>query len=138
MRPEYVIDLEHGCIFIKWSGGLKAHDILTFNRELVQDPDYRFGLNRLEDMRRAKIEAPGRDIRAIIGEVIGSREASEGHRKAAMLVGRKIEWGLMRMVGMLASETRSVVRPFLRLDEAMAWLGLPETLGDPFEMMNLS
>ena len=55
IRPTYTIDLEHGCIFIKWSGVVKAHDIIAFNREIEQDPDYRSGLNRLADFRQSEV-----------------------------------------------------------------------------------
>ena len=134
MRPVYTIDLEHSCIFIKWSGAVTAQDIIAFNRELAQDSDYRSGLNRLVDLRRTKIEATSDGFKEMVREVISDRDASEGDRKGAMLIGRDFEYGLMRMVGTMTDQTHSVVRPFRRLDEAMAWLGLPETLGHPFEM----
>lgn len=136
MRPAYTIDLEHGCIFIKWSGAVTTQDIIAFNRELAQDSDYRSGLNRLVDLRRTKIEAPSDEFKEMVREVISDRDASEGDRRGAMVVGRDLEYGLMRMVGTMTDQTHSVVRPFRRLDEAMAWLGLPETLGHPFKTIN--
>ena len=65
-------------------------------------------------------------------EAIKKRDASEGDRKGAILVGRDLEYGLVRMLHTMADETRTDVRPFYKLAEAVAWLGLPETLGDPF------
>ena len=29
MRPVYTIDLEHGCIFLKWSGVMTTHDVIA-------------------------------------------------------------------------------------------------------------
>lgn len=136
MRPAYTIDLEHGCIFVKWSGIVTAHDIIAFNREIAQDPGYQLGLNQLVDLRRAKIEASSNEIRQIAGAVFKERDANEGHRKGAMLISGKADYGLMRMIDMMIEQTRSEMRPFRELDEAMAWLGLPETLGDSFETMN--
>ncbi len=133
MRPAYTIDLKHGCIFEKWSGVFTVQDAIAFNREIVQDPNYRLGLNRFIDMRVANLEAPSDEIRKIAGDAISKRDAIEGHRKGAVLVDRNLEYGLMRMLGAMIDQTQSEVRPFRRLDEAMAWLGLPETLGDPFE-----
>ncbi len=77
-----------------------------------------------------------RDIIEVTTEVIAKRDANEGYRKGAMVVGRSVDYGLVRVFGTVIDKTRSVVRPFRRLDEAMAWLGLPDTLGDPFETMN--
>ena len=133
MRPAYTIDHEHGCIFEKWSGVVAAHDIIAFNRELAQDPDHRLGLNRLIDMRGARLEALSNEIDEIATEAIKTRDAGEGHRKAAIPVARDLEYGLVRMLNAMSDLTQSEVRPFRRLDEAVAWLGLPETLGDPFE-----
>ncbi len=133
IRPTYTIDLEHGCIFIKWSGIVKAHDIIAFNREIEQDPDYRSGLNRLADFRQAEVVAESDEMRAVVREVIERRDANEGHRKAAILVSGDLQFGRSRMYITMADQTRPELRPFRRLDEAMAWLGLPETLGDPFE-----
>ena len=135
MRPAYTIDREHGCIFEKWSGVVTAHDIIAFNRKLAQDPDYRLGLNRLVDMRGARLEALSNEIDEMATEAIEKRDASEGHRKGAILVGDDLEYGLVRMLGAMSDLTRSEVRPFRRIDEALAWLGLPETLDDPFETM---
>ena len=132
MRPAYTIDLEHGCIFLKWSGVVTAYDMIAFQQKLAQDPDYRFGLNRLIDLRGAEIEAPSGEIDEMARENIEKHDASEGHRKGAMLVGSELQYGLVRMYGMLSDHTNTEVRPFRRLDEAVAWLGLPETLGDPF------
>ncbi len=133
MRPAYTIDHEHDCIFEKWSGVVMAHEIIAFNRELAQDPDYRLGLNRLVDMRGVTIEAPSDEISEMATEAIKKRDASEGQRKGAILVDRDLEYGLVRMFDAMSDLTQSEVRPFRRLDEAMAWLGLPETVGDPFE-----
>ena len=136
MRPAYTIDLEHDCIFIKWSGVITAHDAIAFNREIAQDLDYHPGLNRLIDLRQAKFRMSIRDIREMTMEVIEKRDAIEGHRKGAMLVGGDLEYGLLRIINAITDQTYSDVRPFRRLDEAVAWLGLSETLGDPFETMN--
>lgn len=135
MRPAYTIDLEHGCIFIKWSGVVTAYDFINFNRELVQDPDYRSGLDRLVDLRRMKGEATFDEIDEMATEMIEKRDSIEGHRKVAVLVGREVHYGFARMYDAMSDQTSTTVSPFRKLDEAVAWLGLPETLGDPFEMM---
>ncbi len=67
MRPAYTIDLEHGCIFLKWSGVMTAHGVIDFNRDLVQDPDYRLGLNRLIDLRRADFGATSGEVEEMGG-----------------------------------------------------------------------
>ncbi len=133
MRPAYTIDLENSCIFIKWSGVVGAHDFIAFNRGLVQDSDYRSGLNRLVDVRGLEVEASFDEIDEMARENINKRDASEGHRKVAVLVSSDLGYGLTRMLGSMADQTRTVAKPFRRLDKAAAWLGLPETIGDPFE-----
>ncbi len=67
MRPVYTIDLERGCIFLKWSGAMTAHEVIAFNQDLVQDPDYRLGLNRLIDLRRADFGATSGDVEEMGG-----------------------------------------------------------------------
>ena len=136
MRPTYTIDLEHGCIFIKWSGNVTAHDAIAFNLELVQDPDYRSELNRLIDLRGASVEASADEIEDLARVATVKVDAAEGHRKMAALVGHDLEYGLVRMLHSMADQTRADMRPFRRLDEALVWLGLSETLGDPFETMH--
>ncbi len=133
MRSAYTIDLEHGCIFIKWSEVVSAHDFIAFNRVLVQDPNYRSGLKRLVDVRGLEVEVSFDEIDEMVRENINKRDASEGHRKVAILVSSDLGYGLTRMLGSMAEHTRTVARPFRNLAEAVAWLGLPETLGDPFE-----
>ena len=133
MRSAYTIDLEHDCIFIKWSEVVSAHDFIAFNRVLVQDPNYRSGLKRLVDVRGLEVEVSFDEIDEMVRENINKRDASEGHRKVAILVSSDLGYGLTRILGTMADQTRTVVRPFRNLDEAVSWLGLPETLGDPFE-----
>ncbi len=133
MRPAYTIDLKHGCIFEKWSGVFTVQDAIAFNREIVQDPNYRLGLNRLIDQRGAKVEVSSDEVGVAGWEVIKKRDAIEGHRKFAVLVGADDVYGIVRMFDTMTGQTRSDVRPFRRLDEAVTWLGLSETLGDPFE-----
>ncbi len=136
MRPAYTLKLEHGCIFIKWSGAVTTHDIIASNREIAQDPRYRSVLDRLVDLRRAKIKMSSSDeMRTVAREVAEKLGASEGHRKAAMLVAGDHEYGLLRVLNAMTDQTHWDVRPFRRLDEAVSWLDLPEDLGDPFDTM---
>jgi hypothetical protein len=109
--------------------------MVAFHKELVQDPDYRSGLNKLTDMRQANIDSQSNEIEEIVSD-IANRSGDEGDRKVAFLVGRNNEFGLARMIDMMTDQTQTALRPFWRLDDALAWLGLPETLGDPFETMD--
>ena len=85
------------------------------------------------DQRGAKVEVSSNQVGVAGWEVVKERDATEGHRKFAVLVGADDVYGIVRMFDMMTGQTRSDVRPFRRLDEAVAWLGLSETLGDPFE-----
>ena len=136
MRPTYTIDLEQGCVFVKWIGDVTAEDIIAFKDELKQDPDHRWGLNRLVDLRQAKLRLPNDKIRRMILQNVVRHDAIEGHRKAAMLVGRDREFGDSRVMHAMSDPTDTEIRPFRQLDEALAWLELPEVLDDPFETMS--
>ena len=137
MPPAYKIDVELGCIFVKWSGVVTAHDIIEFNREIEKDPGYRSGLNRLVDLRQSTFRMSAQDIKEVVGHVFKKRDTAEGPRKGAMVVGRDLEYGLLRMVNALTDQMQSEMRPFRRIEEAVVWLGLSETLGDPFETLEL-
>ena len=136
MLPAYTIDLEHGCIFIKWIGDVVAGDFLAFRKKIRQDPAYRLGLNRLVDVRRANYKLSWDEIRTLITRDVEGLDTIEGHRKFAMLVGGDREFGDIRIFNAMADQTDTDIRPFRQLGEAVVWLGLPETLGDPFEQIS--
>ena len=117
---------------------MTAHDVIDFNQDLVQDPDYRLGLNRLIDLRRANFGPTSVEIEEMGSKMFNMRDADEGPRKWALVVGSDVEYGYLRMLDIKTDQARTTVHPFRKLDEAVAWLGLSETLGDPFETMTSS
>jgi len=132
MGPAYAIDLELGCIFIKWSGGITAQAVIAFNRDIPQDPNYRPGLDRLVDFRQAKYETRSSEIKGMTAKIIDERDAVEGDRKFALLAQGDFDFTLFQIIGSMTNHTGTDARPFQDMQEAMAWLQLPAGLGDPF------
>jgi hypothetical protein len=123
------IDSETGTRIHVVTGELTRDDLLHALKQLYVRTDYRPGACSLWDLRGAQLHRfSHRDIRRVADFVAANRNAPPG-TCAALVVGRKLDFGLTRMYEqMLVASTDVRVMVFRDMDEAMAWLE-----GDPPE-----
>ena len=137
MAYSLMFDDALGCCFAKWSSdcaGLLT-DVRAFYREVSEHPKLRPDLKWLHDVREADFDVTTEEVRSLVsllGEA-GSRPGPE--RRLAYLVSSDLNFGMVRMFEVLSEQSGVQIHVFRELVQAKAWLGLPATPDDPFDLM---
>ena len=77
-------------------GDLTAGDVVDALEQLYRDPRFRPGMSMLWDVRGARLNVTGEDVRRIVAFVSKSREA-RGEGKSVVLTGREVDYGMARV-----------------------------------------
>jgi hypothetical protein len=117
-------DPKKGIAYIKMSGSLQKKEILEALDQAVSDERYRSGMNRLWDFRDSDLSALDSAAIAELAQYPMKFPGGINDVKVALLVGRKLEYGLTRMFEAYSTDLPFTVKVFYTLDEAEAWLTL--------------
>ena len=119
-RISYTVD--HGARVVRATarGAISAADHLRHVRDLAAAG--LFGYDRLEDYRRASVNLTREDLERILQVVHQLRRGSQPAR-VAFVTTDDMFYGMLQMYEVLAVEPAHVVRGFLDLGDAEAWLG---------------
>ncbi len=124
-----------GCIFVQWRGTFSRKEADAYSRDVAKLPGFHAGLNFFHDMRLADVKVSGAVVRD--AAKVDSPPCRPGAiRKGAILVSSDVGFGMMRMLAAFRDRPGLDLDVFRDLEEAKAWLGLPEDIGDPFVEMN--
>jgi hypothetical protein len=123
-----------GCIFIRWRGTFSSEEGSSHYREISKITGFQQGSYLFHDVRLVDVNVPASEIRDV-AKAAPDKQNFDGIRKVAILTSSDMGFGMMRMLATMRERPDLVLKVFRRLDEANAWLGLPESLGDPFEDM---
>ena len=125
------VNVEVGCVFIKWRGVITRESYIAYQRDVETSPAFRPGLNRFHDMRDVDVNHTPEDIRRFAAYA-AETAARHGARNSATLAPTDLAFGMSRLAHGELSDLNLDHRTFRDMDAAMTWLGLPEKIGDPF------
>ncbi|MCP5366112.1 MAG: hypothetical protein H6906_01215 [Hyphomicrobiales bacterium] len=122
---------DHNCLVLRWTGPLDGDFMLTCLEQVVSGPTFRPEMNLFHDYRQAWFSGDFR-YHFIVERFRWRVQAVDAKRNPALsahLAGRPVDFGVLRMLIQIMDtfEVAKVTRKcFLDLDEALAWLRLPE------------
>jgi hypothetical protein len=125
MPIRYRIDRELGVVFSEAVGQIGYPDVEAYCLSVVNDPDYRPGLNELCDLSGADAvsDIDSSDLRKL-RDLNLSLSDRVGHSRLAYVLPTDVGFGMGRIF-MAFSETSKIEhRVFRTLRDARAWLGL--------------
>lgn len=122
MPIDYVINEERGIIFSKATGTMTDEATMRHRDSFIQDPAFKSSLWQLLDLTEVDdFQMTQKGIR-----VLAERNPfSEGSRRA-IAVGNDVAYGMARMYQLLTDQHAHDLTVFKDLEEAKAWLGLPD------------
>ncbi len=90
-------------------------------------PGYRADQNSVIDARKARFDFSSADIQALVGGIPKMLEGRGDNFRTAYVVGREVDFGIARMVQMMADKFPFKAETFRTLEEAEAWIALPDS-----------
>jgi len=122
MSIEYIINKERGIVFSKASGTMTDEATIVHRDQFSQDPLFKSSFWQLLDLTDVDdFQMTQKGIR-----ILAERNPfSEGSRRA-IVAGNDITYGMARMYQLLTDQHAHDLTVFKNMDEAKAWLGLPD------------
>lgn len=119
---------EKGYVWIRLYGKQTLETLQQAYYKLLEMPEYRVGMRRVWDIRQADLSQMTANELRRLGTTSRDPESGTGKTKVAVLVGRDVEYGVMRMLQALGGETMPVtVAVFRSAEETEEWISTPFT-----------
>ncbi len=134
LAHRYLIDSDLGVIIVRYWLRVDFAELGAVRQEIEADPAFRPGLNRIWDERDCNIDLTHEEL-AALAESWTAAGASHGKRKLVYLVNEDLSWGFNRVFEAYRQNPDLEYRLFRDYAEAKRWLGLPEDLADPRELL---
>ncbi len=134
MPHRYLIDQDLNCIFVRYFGVLKADELEQVRLNLEADPLLRPGMNRIWDQRDCDIQVTPEEL-STLAESWNRAAHIHGKRKLAYLIEKDLSWGFNRIFEAHRVNQEGDYNLFRDYDEAKRWLGLPDSVPDPRELL---
>jgi hypothetical protein len=117
------IILPDGPVKLTASGTISSADIIKTLHGLLQDSQFKSGMDILWDFRQVKTENMKADqIREIVSFIKNNQEKRGAHYRVALVVSRDIDFGLARMYEAYTQELPFQLQIFKTLSSAEDWL----------------
>ena len=114
------IDTVQRVAFVEWRGSLTAEAASASQRSLRDNPEFAPNFRALTDMREVtKIELTSSEMRGI-----AKSSPYDGTGRRAVVVDRKVNYGMARMYQIFRDEDATIFKIFEDMAEAREWLGL--------------
>ena len=119
MIYKFKIYPETGTLEESFSGEITLHELRAINDEIFADPDFRYGLNVISDVREAEINF-GYDV--MLAHMHSLPPLKFG--KHAIVVSNKVMFGMIRMHITVTQDAELYEKsePFYSLEEARDWI----------------
>ncbi len=126
----YAFDLEANCLFVKHSGLYNIQLVNTRVRIIREDKDHKPNINRLIDLRDARIDLTIDEMKSFTSQMHESIEILGVHKQAVILT-EGLDHGLLRVLLSFLSDIAIEIEVFLSTDPNLkenisSWLALPE------------
>jgi hypothetical protein len=123
MKFETAIDKTENLRMHKLSGPLAAKDVLEALRGVYSSPEFEPDTNVLWDVRDASVLSMSSSDVQEVSELVAKHWGTGGTSRAALVVSKDFEFGLMKMYQVyLESRISTEVRVFRDIDEALEWV----------------
>ena len=117
------IILPDGPVKLTASGTISSADIIKALHGLLQDSQFKSGMDILWDFRQVKTENMRADqIREIVSFIKNNQEKRGANYRVALVVSRDIDFGLARMYEAYTQELPFQLQIFKELSAAEDWL----------------
>lgn len=108
-------------LYVRFEGNITAEEILAGRKDASNSSDFHLNLSQLVDLRNGSME----QVSASSLSAIGASTIFNRAVKRAFVVGRDVDYGLLRMYGVFAEHHQQQIRIFRSLEEACEWLDIP-------------
>jgi hypothetical protein len=116
-------DEPSGTTVITATGDLTFAEVHAALEERYRNPDFRPDQNVLWNLQDAALSAISTDEIQQVAGLVRKHWGIAGKPKAALVVGREVDFGLARMYELqMASESPGEIRVFRDLEEAWSWM----------------
>ena len=123
MPINYAIKKPIGPVIITASGIVKGKDIIEGLGRMLQDPDFKEGMDALGDFRTVhSANSETADIREIVSFVRANQKKRGSNYRVALVVSRDIDFGLARMFEAYSQELPFDIQIFKDIKDAEQWL----------------
>jgi len=130
MAAVYCIEPEIGCVFIRHSGEFIAGEGPVNLGEILNDPDYRPGMNIFRDSRQTELppEFNYDYFKKTRLTVMAAVEKRLGRCKMGWIVANSHDYAIIHQLSVSSRLTPDSIqrRPFREVGPALKWLGIPE------------
>lgn len=124
MPIETYIDRDKRLRTHKVSGKLDLTKLVSVLKELYESNNFDYEMDVMWDLRDADLASFTFDKIEQLRDYVTGHWGTKGKSRAALLVNSDLDYGLSRMYEMLSNgKTKSKIRAFRNLDDAMKWLG---------------
>lgn len=118
MAVTYVIDSNAQLVLMTATGPTSTSDIADVQRRLREDPHFQPTFNQLFDFRNATpTDVHNRQVEALL-----ESSPSAPSSRRAYVVSPGVSYGMARMAAAMAEYQKRMVRVFLSMDAARAWV----------------
>jgi hypothetical protein len=115
-------DQERNIVYIKLSGHLNREVILNAFDVVVADERYQKGMGRLWDFRDADLSGLSPSTIESMAKHSAKFPAGINDVKVAFVVGRELEFGLVKMFESFSLDVMTKIASFYSMEEAEAWM----------------
>lgn len=133
MSCQVRVDAANGCALFRWRDTVLAKNAAEALQEFERNNDFRRDLSRFSDLRQVTWSIDQARAMVPLQREFLRRYPEQAAARFAILVGNDADFGTARLFISETGYDNAAV--FRRLDEALAWLGLPAEVGDPFANM---
>jgi hypothetical protein len=125
MPITYAIDRDAKLITETWAGQIRRDDVAEYWRRFLSDPEVMEIRCTLADLRQAEFCITGAELDALVrGIIIPALDGRDW--RTALVVGGPVQFGVSRQYQVFAERfSRNAI--FRSIEEARAWLGLPDS-----------
>lgn len=128
---EVSFNQDRGYVWIRLEGKQTLETLQRAYYKLLKMPEHRPGMSRVWDIRRADLSEMSADDLRQLGGTSRGLESNTRKIKVAVLVGRDLEFGFMRMLQALGGESMPIeVEVFRSAKKAKAWISRPWSISE--------
>jgi hypothetical protein len=117
------IDKQWGIVNTTIEGRVSTDELIEKLTGFLNRPDFTQGLNGLADLRYSDMDTKAIDVERVAKLMVDYREKI-GPSKTAVVVSRKVIFGMTRMFQAFSEQSSIEVEIFEDIDEARRWLGI--------------
>jgi hypothetical protein len=129
MPITFRIDKESGIVYTTIDGRTNTDEIVESLESLLNNPDFKPGLNGIADLRNSEMDTFSADVKRIAGLMIEYRNKI-GPSKTAVVISKDVTFGMTRVFQAFSEQSSIETAIFRDMEEALRWLGANKTRAD--------